>query len=305
MKSAMIREYGSNEVLELVEVSQPSPHAGEVLVKVCAAGVNPIDWKIRSGAGARMGLTLPINLGSEIVGIVEEVGTGVSNVQLGEAVFGMVSSGAFAEYAVAKATDLVRKPVNLDFINAAALPLAGSTAWQAMFDEAGLSEGQRLLVTNSSGGVGSLAIQFAKAKGAHVTALASTRNLDFVRSLGADEVVDYTSQAFEYTIFDIDVVLDTVGGDTFQRAFSTIRKGGKMVTVVAFPQGEAERYGIVTKRSYTVPSARNLTRIKELVEAGKVIPYVEAAMPLADIKQALALSEAGRARGKIVLEMGS
>ena len=168
---------------------------------------------------------------------------------------------------------------------AAALPLAGSTAWQAIFDEAGLLAGQRLLITNSSGGVGSLAVQFAKAKGAHVTAVASARNEEFVRSLGADEFIDYTSQPFEQAARDIDVVLDTVGGETFNRAFQALRKGGFMVTVVAFPDGEAERYGVSVKRSFTVPSAQNLTAIKDLVEANQVAPRIEAVLPLAEGKQ--------------------
>jgi NADPH:quinone reductase-like Zn-dependent oxidoreductase len=263
-----------------------------------------VDWKIRNGAGQRLGMTLPIRLGGELVGTVEELGDGVDIFRQGEAVFGMVHTGAFANYAVAKAADLVRKPVNLDFIQAAALPLAGSTAWQALFDEAGLAAGQRLLITNSSGGVGSLAVQFAKARGAHVTALASGRNETFVRGLGADVFIDYTREPFEEIVRDIDVVFDTVGGETFQRAFQTLKKGGVMVTVVAFPQDEAAQFGVTVKRSFTLRNANNLAEIKNLVEAGKVTPHVEAVLPLSEIKAALALSEAGHARGKIVLAVG-
>jgi NADPH:quinone reductase-like Zn-dependent oxidoreductase len=301
MKAVLIQEYGSNDVVELAEVDRPEPQAGEVLVKVHAAGVNPVDWKIRNGAGQRLGMTLPIRLGGELVGTIEKLGDGVESFQQGEAIFGMVHTGAFAEYALAKAANLVRKPVNLDFVQAAALPLAGSTAWQAMFDEARLAAGQRLLITNSSGGVGSLAVQFAKVHGAHVTAVASTRNEEFVRSLGADDFIDYTQHSFEEIARDIDVVFDTVGGDTFQRAFKTLRRGGFMVTVVAFPQGEAARFGVGVTRSFTLPSAQNLTEIKKLVEAGKVMPHLDAVLPLSEIKQALALSESGRTRGKIVL----
>jgi len=301
MRAALIREYGSNDVVELAEVDRPRPQADEVVVRVHAAGVNPVDWKIRNGAGQRLGMTLPIRLGGELAGTVEALGDGVDGFRQGEAVFGMVHTGAFADYAVAKAADLVRKPVNLDFIQAAALPLAGSTAWQALFDEAALSAGQRLLITNSSGGVGSLAVQFAKAHGAHVTALASGRNETFVRSLGADDFIDYTSAPFEEIVRDIDVVFDTVGGETFQRAFKTLKKGGVMVTVVAFPQDEAARFGVTVKRSFTLRNAGNLTAITKLVEAGKLTPQVETVLPLSELKQALALSEAGRARGKIVL----
>jgi NADPH:quinone reductase-like Zn-dependent oxidoreductase len=301
MKAVLIREYGDNEVVKIEDVYRPEPQAGEVLVKVYTAGVNPVDYKIRNGAGQRLGMTLPIHMGGELVGVIEQLGAGVESFAQGDAVFGMVHTGAFAEYAVAKAQDLVRKPSNLDFVQAAALPLAGSTAWQAMFDEAHLTAGQRLLITNSSGGVGSLAVQFAKAKGVHVTAVASARNEGFVRSLGADELIDYTSQPFEQVARDMDVVFDTMGGDTFQRAFQSLRKGGFMVTVVAFPQGEGERYGVRVTRSFTRPSARNLTTIKELVEAGKVTPRIDTVLPFAEIKQALARSESGRARGKIVL----
>ncbi len=301
MRAVVIREYGSNDVVEIAEVDRPEPGVGEVLVKVHAAGVNPVDWKIRGGLGQRMGMTLPIHLGGELVGTIEKLGAGVDNLQQGETIFGMVHTGAFAEYAVAKANNVVRTPHNIDVIHAAALPLAGSTARQALFDEAGLSAGRRLLITNSSGGVGSLAVQFAKAIGAHVTAVASGRNEDFVRSLGADEFIDYTTQPFEDTAREVDIVFDTMGGETFQRAFKTLKKGGFMVTVVAFPNDEAERYGVSVKRSFTVPSARNLASIAELVEAGKVVAHVDMVLPLAEIRHALTLSEAGRARGKIVL----
>jgi NADPH:quinone reductase-like Zn-dependent oxidoreductase len=303
MKAVVISEYGSNDVVQIAIVDRPEPKAGELLVKVYAAGVNPIDWKIRSGAGQRLGMILPIHMGSELVGTVEKLGAGVNGFNLGDAVFGMVHAGAFSEYAVAKAADMVRKPSNLDFVQAAALPLAGSTAWQAIFDEAGLVAGQRLLITGSSGGVGSLAIQFAKSEGAHVTAVASARNEGFVRSLGADEFIDYTDQPFEQAAHNMDVVFDTVGGETFQRAFQTLRKGGLMVTVVAFPNDEAERHGVRVKRSFTRPSAPNLTAIKDLVEAGKVTPHVEVVVPFAEIKQAFSLSEGGRARGKIILNV--
>lgn len=303
MRAAVIREYGSNDVVKIAEVDRPEPGAGEVLVRVHAAGVNPIDWKIRSGAGQRMGMTLPIHLGSELVGTIEELGAGVDTLREGGIVFGMVKTGAFADYAVAKATDVVPMPANIDRIHAAALPLAGTTAWQALFNEGGLAAGQRLLVTNSSGGVGSLAVQFAKAAGAHVTAVASGRNEQFVRSLGADAFIDYTSQAFEEVAGDIDLVLDTMGGDSFKRAFKTLKKGGCMVTVVSFPEDEAERFGVSVKRSFTLASANTLTRIKELVESDKVAAHIDTILPLAEIRQALSLSEGGRVRGKIVLTM--
>ncbi|WP_101341245.1 NADP-dependent oxidoreductase [Cereibacter azotoformans] len=280
MLTVLINTYGANDVVEVAEVERPSARAGEVLIKVGAAGVNPIDWKIRDGAGERMGLTLPIHLGGEFVGAIEDIGPGVSGFERGEIVFGMVRTGAFSQYLAVNAADIVRKPRNLDITQAAALPLAGTTAWQAMFDEAGLCAGQRLLITGASGGVGSLAVQLAKAKGAHVTAMTSARNAEFVRALGADEVVDYAARPFEEIVHDIDVVLDTVGGDTFQRALTTLRKGGIMVTIVAFPEGEeAKARGVRVKRAFTVANAGSLRAITALVEAGEVTPHVEKTFP--------------------------
>ncbi|MER5170662.1 NADP-dependent oxidoreductase [Thioclava kandeliae] len=304
MLTTYIEEYGPNSVVHLSEAERPVPRAGEVLVRVLAAGVNPVDWKIRSGAGARMGMTLPIRLGSEYVGIVEQTGEGVTNFSAGDEVFGMVKTGAFSEYLTVPAVDIARKPEGLGLKKAAALPLAGTTAWQAMFDEAGLVEGQRLLITGASGGVGTLAVQLAKAAGAHVTALCSTRNIDLVRGLGADEVVDYTACRFEDFVHDMDVVFDTVGAETFQQAFATLRRGGVMVTVVAFPEGdEAARYGVTVKRSFTASNAETLGRIGALAEAGKLVPRIERTFGLSEVKDALELSENGRARGKIVLTM--
>jgi len=224
MRAALIREYGSNDVVELAEVDRPLPQADEVVVRVHAAGVNPIDWKIRNGAGQRLGMTLPIRLGGELVGTIEALGSGVDGFKQGEAVFGMVHTGAFADYAVAKAVDLVRKPANLDFVQAAALPLAGSTAWQALFDEAGLSAGQRLLITNSSGGVGSLAVQLGKPLGAgRVIATASNEDKrELALSLGADPAVDVNADDLAGALIEanggerVDAVFEMAGGRVFE-----------------------------------------------------------------------------------------
>ena len=303
MKAVIIDEYGGNEVVRYADVDTPAPAAGEVLIRVEAAGVNPIDWKIRNGAGQRMGLVLPILLGGEVSGTVEKLGEGVDNLSVGDAVYGIIGTGGFAEYAVAKAADLTRKPANLDFVHAAAVPLGGLTAWQAMFDIAGLASGQRLLITNGSGGVGALAVQLAKAKGVHVTAMASGRNEAYVRSLGADEFIDYTAQPFERVASDMDVVFDTVGGEIFERAFQTLKQGGFLVTAVAFPKDEAVRYGMRVARVQSKPDARELALIRDLVEGGKLAARVAKVLPLAEIKQALALSEEGHAGGKIVLQI--
>ncbi|WP_320201640.1 NADP-dependent oxidoreductase [Agrobacterium sp. rho-13.3] len=303
MKAVVIKAYGNNDVVEYTDVDRPQPQAGEVLVKIHAAGINPVDWKIRNGLGQRLGMSLPIHLGGEIAGTIEDLGDGVSEFNVADAIYGIIPSGGFAEYAVAKAGDLAPKPANLDFRQAAAIPLGALTAWQAMFDLANLSSGQRLLITNSSGGVGSLAIQIAKAMGAHVTAMGSTPNEDYVRSLGADDFIDYKKQRFEDLAHDMDVVFDTVGGDTFDQAFLTLKKGGFLVTAVAFPQDEASRYGVGVARVYCKPNARQLVSIRELAEAGKLKPNVATVLPLASIKQALDLSESGHTRGKIVLHV--
>ena len=305
MKAVIIDEYGSNDVVRYVDVDRPVPKTGEVLVKIEAAGVNPVDWKIRSGAGRRMGMVLPIRLGGEISGTIEALGEGVDGFTEGEAIYGIIKAGGFAEYAVAKAADLSRKPANLDFIHAAAIPLGGLTAWQAMFGVAGLASGQRLLITSSSGGVGSLAVQLAKAKGAHVTAMASARNEGYVRSLGADAFIDYTAQPFEQVASGMDVVFDTVGGDTFERALQTLRKGGFLVTSVAFPADEAQRHGVRVGRVQCKPDAEELTLMRELVESGKLAAHVASVLTLADVKEALELSEKGHTRGKIVLQVAA
>lgn len=305
MKAIVIDEYGSNDVVRSTEVETPEPKADEVLVRIAAAGVNPIDWKIRSGAGQRMGMTLPVHLGGEISGTVETLGRDVEGFSQGDAIYGIIPSGGFAEYAVAKAADLTRKPANLDFVQAAAIPLGGLTAWQAMFDLAELVGGQRLLITSASGGVGSLAVQIAKAKGVHVTAMASGRNEAFVRGLGADEFIDYTTRPFEQVARDMDVVFDTVGGDTFERAFQTVKTGGFVVTSVAFPTDEAQRYGVGVARVYCKPDARQLALMRTMVKDGKLAAHIARVFPLAQIKDALALSEGGHTRGKIVLQIAT
>lgn len=301
MLAVVIESYGDNSVVNLVDLAKPAPQAGELLVKVRAAGVNPIDWKIRDGAGQRMGMTLPVHLGGEISGTVEQVGAGVAGFSVGDAVFGIIKAGGFADYAMAPAADMVHMPADLDFITAAAIPLGALTAWQALFDVAGLARGQRLLITGGSGGVGSLAVQIAKAAGAHVTAMASGRNADFVRGLGADVFIDYTAQPFEQVVRDMDVVFDTVGGDTFHRAFSTLKQSGFLVTSVAFPTEEDGRRGVGVGRVFCKPNAAQLTAICDLVDARQLQPHVATVLPLDAVTQAFALSEGGRTRGKIVL----
>ncbi len=302
MKAILINEYGGNDVVNYTDATRPEPQAGEVLVKVQTAGVNPVDWKIRSGAGERMGLKLPVMLGGEIAGTIEKIGEDVTDFKAGDAIYGMVKVGGFAEYVVAKTSDIAPKPESIDFEHAAAIPLGGLTAWQAIFDLANLSNGQKILITGASGGVGSLAVQFAKAKGAYVIGTASGRNEKFVRGLGADEFIDYTKQNFEEIVTDVDVVFDTVGGDTFEKAFQTLKKGGFLVTSVAFPDEEkAREFGIKSARVFCKPNAEELKAISELVKTGKLKARIDTTFPLAEVKKALELSESGHADGKIIL----
>jgi NADPH:quinone reductase-like Zn-dependent oxidoreductase len=306
MKAIVINSYGNEDVVKYTEVERPEPKADEVLVKVHAAGVNPVDWKIRNGAGERLGLKLPIRLGGEIAGTIEKMGSDVKGFKAGDAVYGIIGSGGYADYALAKIGDLAPKPRSLEFENAAAIPLGALTAWQAMFDLAKLRSGQRILITGASGGVGSLAVQLAKAKGAYVIGLASGRNEAFVREVGADEFVDYTKLNFAEVIKDVDVVFDAVGGDTFEKAFQTVKKGGFLVTAVAFPtQEKAQEFGIHAARVYCKPNAEQLAEITTLVDEGKLTAHVSTVLPLKEVNQALQLSESGRTRGKIVLQIGT
>jgi NADPH:quinone reductase-like Zn-dependent oxidoreductase len=306
MKAVQIKDYGTNDVVELIELEVPEPHMGEVLVRVQAAGVNPIDWKIRNGAGKRMGLTLPFMLGGEIVGTIEKVGETESRFKVGDIIYGMVKAGGFAEYVVAKASDITLKPKDLDINQAAAIPLGGLTAWQSIFDLGNLTRGQKILITGASGAVGSLAVQFAKAKGAYVIATASGKNEEFVKSLGVDEYINYEKQGFENIIKDVDIVFDTVGGDTFEKSFKVVKKSGSVVTSVAFPSGEEkQKFGVEAKRVLCKPNADQLNQISELVKAGKVKARVATVLPLERIKDALQISESGKANGKIVLQIRS
>ncbi|MGL4619348.1 MAG: NADP-dependent oxidoreductase [Chroococcidiopsis sp.] len=309
MKAIVINEYGNKDVLNYTDVERPEPQADEVLVKVHAAAVNPADWKIREGMGGQFGFKLPLILGGDIAGTVEAVGDGVEGFKQGDAVYGITVAhlaGAYAEYAVTKADAIAPKPESLNFEAAAAIPIAALTAWQAMFDVANLSNGQRILITGASGGVGSMAVQLAKAKGAIVIGTASGKNEQFVRDLGADEFVDYTQQPFEEVVKDVDVVFDTIGGDTCDRAFQTLKKGGFLVSAAAPPSEEkARELGVQAAWVYCQPNAQQLAEINRLIDEGKLKVHIETVLPLTEVKKAHQLSQSGRTRGKIVLQVSA
>ena len=257
--------------------------------------------------GKQFGFTLPLILGGDIAGIVAAVGDAVKNFKQGDAVYGMTLSslsGGYAEYAIAKADAIVLKPESLDFESAAAIPIAALTAWQAMFDLANLSSGQRILITGASGGVGSMAVQLAKAKGAFVIGTASGKNEQFVRDLGIDEFVDYTRQSFEEVIKDMDIVFDTVGDDTLERAFQVLKKGGVLVSSAQTPSKEkALEVGVEAVGVFCQPNAGQLAKINQIIDEGKLKLHIATVLPLTEVKKAHQLSQSGRTRGKIVLQV--
>ncbi len=308
MKAIRIHSYGTPDVLKLEEIPKPSISDDEVLIKVHATGINPMDYKIRQG-DMESRFHLPIILGCDIAGIVEAVGSAVTNFNPGDRVYTMqeiVRGGGYAEYVAVRAINVAAQPNSLDFVSAAAVPLSALTAWQALFEQANLSSGQKVLIHAAAGGVGSYAVQLAKAKGLHVIGTASAANTDFVHKLGASEVIDYKTTNFEDVVHDVDAVLDLIGGDTQERSWQTLKKGGVLIEFVPTspPSDEtAAKYGVRAVMFGVKPNAEQLTQIAELIDAGKVKAMVETVLPLAQAKEAHQMSESGHTRGKIVLKI--
>ena len=304
MQAVQIRDYGGPEALELVEVPIPQPGPGQVQVRVRAAGVNPADWKMRGGAYRQfMPLAMPWTPGLEGSGSVTGVGPGVTDFKLGQAVYGIMSA-AYAEYVVAAATDLQPKPENLTFEQAAAIPVGALTAWAAVVDAAQVQAGQRVLVQGAAGGVGLYALQLACWKGAHVIATASAANLDLARTLGAEELIDYGSVRFETVLHDLDAVIDTVGGDTAERAIQVLRPDGILVSIAGrLPPELGKAAGVRAMNAGRAP-ASNLKQISGLVNTGQLTPVVGKVFKLAEVRQAHELSQTGHGRGRIILQMG-
>jgi NADPH:quinone reductase-like Zn-dependent oxidoreductase len=308
MKAVRIHTQGGPETLVYEDAPRPTPLTNEVLIRVRAASVNPVDWKIRDGYGKEIfNHQMPLILGWDVAGTIEAVGPEVDKFQLGDPVYGYTSllrDGAYAEFIVAKQEEIAVKPASLDFVEAAAVPVAALTAWQAMFDTANLEENQKVLIHAASGGVGSIAVQLAKAKGAYVIGTASARNADFVRELGVDEFIDYQATQFETVVHDVDVVLDTIGGDTQVRSFGVLRKDGFLVSIVEPPSEElAAQHGVRSKMVGVLPNGTQLSEIAALIDSGKVKPFVETVLPLSEARQAHEMSKSGRTRGKIVLQV--
>src|SRR5712672_1696972 len=305
MRAIRIHQYGGPEVLAQVEMQRPAPGHDEVLIKVHAAAVNPVDWKMRAGHMKEVfPLTFPATLGWDVSGTVEEAGDKVTQFKRGDEVYALVKGGGYAEYVVAKADIVGKKPRTLDHVHAAAVPVAGLTAWQALFEVAQLRAGQKVLIHAAAGGVGNFAVQFAKERGAYVIGTASSKNQAFLGELGVDKAVDYNKTRFEDVVRDVDVVLDTIGGDTQERSFKVLKKGGILVSIVQPPSQElATKYGVRALFYGAHPSSSNLTEIARLIDSGKVRTVVETVLPLAEARRAHELSQSGHARGKIVLKV--
>ncbi|EEF62934.1 Alcohol dehydrogenase zinc-binding domain protein [Pedosphaera parvula Ellin514] len=302
MKAVRIHSFGGPDVLRYEDVSVPEPKSNELLIRVHAAGVNPVDWKIREGHLGQ--IPLPSVLGSDFAGAVEATGSDVKGFRTGDSVFGIVSddSGGYAEYAVAPDSQVARIPKGLDFLHAAALPVASITPWQALFDIAQLQKGQKVLIHAAAGGVGSFAVQFAKWKGAYVIGTASAQTTDYVKSLGADEVIDYRKTKFEDVVRDVDVVLDTQGGDTQERSWRVIKPGGILVSIVSPPPKEKPTApGVRGVFLSSKPRGDEFAQIADLVARGIVKVNIETVFPLKDARKAQELSQSGHAHGKIVL----
>lgn len=297
MQAVVMHETGDPDVLRYEEIDRPEPGDGEVLIKVHAASVNPADWKLRRGF---MTKPLPTVLGYDVSGTVEtSLADGFAE---GDEVFGSSASGGYAEYSTASAGVIAKKPEGVSHEQAATIPVAGLTAWQALFDRGGLAGGQAALVAGAAGGVGHFAVQFAKAAGARVIGTGSTRNRDFVLGLGADEYVDYTQQDVGEAVSGADLALDTVGGDTTASLLPAVREGGILVTIAGAPPEDAARErGVRAELHVMSPKSEQLVRIAELVASGDVHVEIAEAMPLADVKRAHELSESGHVRGKLVL----
>lgn len=302
MRAIQVHDYGGPEQLKLEDKPRPEPQAGEALVRVHAAGVNPLDWKIREGAMKSFApVTFPYTPGIEASGVVEAIGSGATAYAIGQAVYGPVAEGAYAEYIVVPAEALALKPESLSFAEAAAVPVGLTTAWRTLLDHGNLQAGQRVVIQGAAGGVGLFAVQLAKWKGAEVIGTASPSNLDFVRGLGADLVVDYTTTPLERMVHDVDLVLDGVGAETMLHSLAVLRHGGTLISIAGQPpQAEAQARGVhalMSRGSASVP----FQSLSRLVEEGHLKAFAGQTFPLNAARQAHEYGQRSHGRGRIVL----
>jgi len=308
MKAARIHAYGSSDVFSYEDAPRPTPGDGDVLIRVHATSVNPFDAAVRAGyLAGYFNYTFPVTLGVDVSGVIEEVGAGVTDFKRGDNVYGRVGimrDGAYAEYVLAHATDVAVKPKSLDHNQSAALPHVTLTAWQALIETANLSAGQTVLIHAAAGGVGHIAVQLARWRGAKVIGTAS-KNLDLLKELGVDEAIDYSKTAFENVVKDVDVVLDLVGDDTQQRSWAVLKPGGIILSTVQAPSEEiAAAHGVRQAFIMTAPPiGKVLSEVARLVENGQVRPVVSTILPLREIRKAHQLIEGKHTRGKIGLQV--
>lgn len=311
MKAAQFSTYGPASVIEInATTPEPEPSSGQILVKVSAAGINPVESAIRNGYMKDMlPLTLPAIVGGDFSGVITEVGEGVTEFAVGDEVYGLGNpfkggSGAVAEFVSVQATTTGLKPESIDHFGAAALPLAGTSALQAIEEHIAIKEGQKILIHGGAGGVGSLAILLAKLNGAYVTATASTEALEFVTSLGADEVIDYKTQDFTTLVSDYDAVFDTVGGEITNKSIPVLKKGGILVSMAGQPDQElAKKHEVTALTQMTKGDTDQLTRLATLVDEGKIKPLIDTVFPLGETKEAYTLLDEGHPKGKIVIDI--
>ena len=308
MKAVRIHEFGGLDSLRVEDAPTPEPRDGEVLVRIHAAGINPVDWKTCAGEGvaSRLEDPFPFIPGWDVSGVVEALGAGVSDFQAGGAVCGMVrwhwGGGGYAQYVAAPAADLVAKPHTLDDSQAAGLPLAALTAWQALFDAAGLQAGQTVLIHAAAGGVGHLAVQLATWKGAQVIGTASARNQGFLRELGVHRIIDYNETRFEEAAKDVDVVLDCVGGEVQERSWGVLKPGGMLASIRGRPDAEqAEAHGVRAQHVSVRTEQAQLRAIADLANEGRLRVHVHETLPLDEVRKAHEMSKTAHMRGKLVL----
>lgn len=310
MMAWRVHEFGSPETMKFERVPRPEPGPGEVLVKVAAAGVGPWDGWIRSGKSA-LPQPLPLTLGSDLSGEIVAMGPGATELRVGDQVYGVTNPqfvGAYAEYALASAGMVSNKPTSLTHVEAASVPVVAVTAWQALFDHAHLKAGQTVVIHGGAGNVGSYAVQLAQHAGVQTVVTASTGDVSAVRNLGANTVIDYRTQRFEEEVQSADAVIDLVGGETQDRSFQVLRRGGKLISAVSRPdQDLAKRYGVEATFFLVDVTSQYLTKIARFIDGGKLRTNVGAVLPLADAREAHLMLERVRPqpKGKIVLDVGA
>ena len=300
--------YGGPEVLLYEEVPRPQVREGEVLIRVHASGVNPLDCKVRTGELKQViQHKLPLIPGWDVSGVVEEVGQGISQFKRGDEVFAMADptrNGGYADYIAVREATVVIKPKSLHHVRAAATPVSALTAWRSLFDLGHLQSGQRILIHGGSGGVAHFAVQLAKWKGAYVIATASTKNHELLRKLRADETIDYTTHKFEEVAEKVDLVLDTIGGETQERSWRVLKKGGALISLVQPPsEQKARRFGVRGIMCSVQPDGAQLSKIAKLIDSAKLKPIIDRILPLSEARRAHELSQNGHIRGKIVLRV--